>query len=412
MHGDRDEHFYGDDPPEEGQNLIKIESGRNIIIDGVKIVDGSKGGMNINSLGFTFNSDYKPSHNIVVKNCVFENNRRMGMSITDGFDIIIENNKFINSGQPSSYVDGGVVGYALNIEGVRTRDQNTGQLVYYERPHNIIVRGNYERGSRVGGITISSGDNVLVENNDMENKIVYSATSDSEIRNNKLISSSKSSESPAIIAGGRGESVFNNEISGNVIEGYGVGIVAYYDDVRVLNNIINECGTGIQLKEITNSTISNNKINSTVSISRGIMAHLTSANNVSVSNNEINVVVDAFYLVELNRGSGQDNFKLNVSENIINSTNGKITFSNINGLNFESNVIGSGIQMVNVSRIDLQSNKVVNTKGNGISLRESNVNVVIAGNDILIPLNYECIKNTSTSQTGVNIDTSNICTNN
>jgi len=357
--GDRDEHDYTDGigKGEEGSHMMRIQSSDHIVIDGVTMIDGSIGGIDINSIGFAFQPEYDPTNNITIKNCRFENIRRTSLVITDGRQILIENNTFIKSGQPTDKSDGSLVGYAINIEAERFRD-DSGQLVYYERAFDITIRNNVERESRIGGITVTIGENVVIEGNDMENKIVYSTTNNSKIINNTLNASEQSKKSPAIIAGGQGETVFKNEISGNKVNGYGLAIAAFYDDMEIFNNEITNCESGIQLKEVTNTRIYKNIITNTSGSGRGISAQLTNMNNTDIFENTINVGTNHIYFVELNQGAGEENFIVNVERNNFNSSPSSV-MSKTNGVLYKDNTSLGGVQVINASNINIASPQAV-----------------------------------------------------
>lgn len=396
LYGDRDLRQYSKDNAEEGAHLLTIRSGKNIILDGIKFKMGSRGAVTINSYGFSFNPDYDPTNNITIRNCLFEKNRAMSLSITDGYDIVVENNTFIDSSQPTAKSDGGVVGYAINLEPVRKRDQATGELVHYQRVSNVIIKNNKETGSRQGSFTIFSGDNIIVEDNNIETALSYTFASNSKIRNNSFVAAIDASK-PAIISGGSGETVFNNEISGNTITGYSVGISANHKLVDIFNNNIYDCSTGIQLKESTDMNIYGNEITNTKSFSRGIMAHIANVNNVKVYDNDINVVTNALYFVQLNKETYADAYSVDVYDNKIIS--GIPVFSNSKGIVFSENDLSVGLQLSNAYEIEINSNTIVSEKSHGISLLGENYEVDINNNKINYPTtgNFECIKIASTT---------------
>ena len=389
LYGDRDTHEYVN-TGEDGQLLFMIHGSNNIVVDGVKMTMGSAGGLNINALNFSFLPDYVPSSNIVVKNCVFDNT-------------------YLNAGQPNEYSEGGNVGYAINIEALRARDAN-GALVLYERAYDIIIRNNVERGSRSGAVVITIGENITIENNDFESKVDYAYTSGSKIRNNTFTASVESAKAPAIGAGGNGDTVFNNEISGNTISGYGVAIAAYHRDLRIYNNVINDCGTGIQLKSFSDSEIYNNTITSNRTGSKGIMAHVTNVNNVNIYKNTIDVKTDIFYFVNLNQNLLQENYQINVYENnFISAAAG--TFSRANGVVFNNNVSNSRIQVANCSNIKVLENEINSTNGHGIAISGQNFNIEASGNAISVPSNsnYQCVYIANTTNISEVLNENNTC---
>ena len=409
LYGDRNEHTYNN-TGEDGQLLFQIHGANNIVLDGIKMTMGSAGGLNINALNFSFQPDYIPSYNILVKNCVFDNNRRMSTSITDGYNILIESNTYLNAGQPNEFSEGGNVGFAINIEALRARDAN-GELILYEKAYDITIRNNIERGSRIGAVVITIGENITIENNDFESKVGYAYTSGSKIRNNTFRASVESGKMPAIGAGGNGDTVFNNEISGNTISGYGVAIAAYHRDLKIYNNVINDCGTGIQIKSFSDSEIYNNTITSSRTGSKGIMAHLTDVNNVNIYKNTIDVKTDIFYFVNLNQDLLQENYQINVYENNFISAGAAGTFSRANGVIFNNNVSNSRVQVANSSNIKVLENEINSTNGHGIAISGENFNIEASGNVISVPSNsdYQCVYIANTTNISEVLNENNTC---
>jgi len=409
LYGDRDLIQYSKPNAEEGNLLMTIKSGKNIIVEGVKFKMSSRTGLTINSYGFTFNPDYDPSNNIIIRNNVFEKLRAMSFSITDGFNILVENNTFIDSAQPTSLSDGGVVGYAINIEPVRERDATTGELIYYQKVYDVIIKNNKEINSRVGAFNIFLGDNITIEDNEIETIIGYTFATNCKIRNNSL-SSPQGSTRPAINAGGEGETVFGNEIYGNIITGYEVGVSANHKFVNVFNNKIFNCTIGIQLKESTDMKIYGNEIKNSTSFSRGIMAHLANVNNVEIFNNEIGVVTNPLYFVRLNILASSSDYTVNVHDNFFD--NGVSTFEDTRGVIYSNNTSNSGMQLLRAEDINIKNNTINTTGSHGINLMAENYNINIDNNNITYPTtgNYQCIKIATTTDINqiINLET-NTC---
>ncbi|MHA7057499.1 hypothetical protein ACWGOQ_0009800, partial [Aquimarina sp. M1] len=196
--GDRNQRIYSpQDVGLEGTHLMHIHSGRNVTIDGVQFVEGSKGAIAIYSLGFSFNPGYKPTTNVKVINCTFKDIRRMGIALTDGRDILIEGNTFTNIGQPMSGSDGGEVGYAINIEAFRTRDSN-GVLMENELAFDILIARNTEVNSRVGFTAATIGQKITIDDNDIETRCILSLANETKIINNRFNASAAAGETFAI----------------------------------------------------------------------------------------------------------------------------------------------------------------------------------------------------------------------
>ncbi|PKB44660.1 copper-binding protein NosD [Cellulophaga sp. RHA19] len=409
LYGDRDLRNYSKKNAEEGSHLFLVKSSNNIVLDNITFTMGSLGGLNINSYGFTFNSDYIPTNDVIIKDCTFEKVRMMSLALTDGYDISIDNNTFIDSSQPTSKSDGGVVGYAINMEPVRKRDAATGDLVLYQKVHDVVIKNNKETGSREGAITIFSGDNIIIENNELENVVSYTFATNSKIRNNNFTATSDPRK-PAIIAGGKGETVYDNEISGNVIFGYEVGISANHKLVDIFENKIENCRTGIQLKESTDMKIYKNVITSNISTSRGIMAHIANVNNVDIYNNDISVPSNPLYFVQLNKKDYASEYTINVYDNNFN-TKGAVTITSSKGIKLERNSFFGGIQSVNADNLTISNNIINTSNSHGIALNKENYDVTLNNNKItyLNINNYECIKIASTTSKSEIVMSNNTC---
>ncbi|WP_271406805.1 right-handed parallel beta-helix repeat-containing protein [Tenacibaculum soleae] len=404
LHGDRDERtFSPNDNGLEGSHLFYIHSGRNIVIDGVHFENGSAGTFAIFSFGFSYNPNYNPTQNVIIKNCVIENSRRMAIALVDGRDIKIENNTFVNAGQPSVNTDGGEVGYAINIEAERFRDDN-GILKERQRVFNVLIKGNTESGSRGGFLTLTIGQDITVEDNNIGTRVVYSLISGAKIINNRFKAIGLASGSWAIFAAGSGETVFNNEISNNTIEGYSSGIIVGTLNVSVHNNIIKNCKAGIQLSKAKNVKIYKNKI--TVE-KNGIQATNTNNNIIEIIDNNINSSSGFLvYFAQMNNSEEHKNQKVVFDNNIFKGSRA-ITFSKTNGVVFKNNEVDGGLEVGNVNYTEVNNNIIRPNDRSGIRLFDSHLNTSITNNAIYKPTGgsrYLCIENKSTTPDQITIN--------
>lgn len=105
--GDRDKHI-GEYKGEWGY-LIAISGSKNITIDGTKVSKAWGDGINIQYLTSetTLPTYTRTPHNITIKNVISDMNRRQGLSIEAGVDIVIKNSKFTNTNgtAPQSGID-------------------------------------------------------------------------------------------------------------------------------------------------------------------------------------------------------------------------------------------------------------------------------------------------------------------
>ncbi|WP_405206746.1 right-handed parallel beta-helix repeat-containing protein [Aquimarina sp. LLG6339-5] len=394
--GDRNVREYAaDDVGLYGTHLLHVHSGRNVTIDGVNFIEGSKGAIAIYSLGFRFNPDYVPTYGIKVINCSFTNIRRMGIALTDGSDILIEGNTFTNVGQPMSGSDGGEVGYAINIEAFRTRDDN-GVLMENERAFDILITRNTEINSRVGFTAATIGQDITIDDNDIETRCIISLASGTKITNNRFNASAAASERFAIFAAGsHSETVFDNEIANNSIVGYAIGIATDTNDINVHDNTITNGEIGIQLKDTSDSMFNNNIINVN---GTGISATNTFVNNTSINENEVTAGGFHLFLTGFNNTTESNGYTISLERNkFLNSK--KITINNANGITFKNNEVTGGIELGTSANIDISSNtKIDPNDSDGIRLYGSHSDVSITNNNILEPSGaerFDCINNNS-----------------
>lgn len=412
LYGDRNQRAYSSsDAGLEGSHLMHIQSGRNVIVDGVKFIEGSKGGLTIYSKGFFTNpADYKPTTKVTIKNCLFKDNRRMAISLTDGREVFIEGNSFINSGQPSTNSDGGEVGYAINIEPGRRRDTD-GNLLELQKVFNTFIRKNTETNSRSGFVTVTIGQDITVEDNDIGTRAVYSLTNGTKFLKNRFKAEGIGLESWAIFAAGGGETVFDNEIGDNEISGYKTGIVVGSNEAFVHDNIINNGDVGIQLSKPNDTRVIDNKIDV---VEKGITATNTFINNGEIRGNKITTIQGNgfhIYFTGVNQTEESKNYKATIIGNTFLNTR-KITFSRAKGITFTENEVLGGLEIGNSSDIMVSLNtKIEPDESDGIRLFGDNKAITLLNNTIFEPTGaskYVCINNDSDDPSEI-ADTGNTC---
>ncbi len=393
LHGDRDRH---DDNSQEGPHafgmLVIIHGSENVLVDGVTMINAIGDGLDVNSIGFTFEPDYQPANNIRVANCTFDNNRRNNLSITDGFNMIIENNLFLNAGRDNPNSIGMAPGFAIDVEAFRGKEN--GEFIYYEKAYDIIIRNNTERGSKYGAFVVAIGDDVTIENNTTEGGITIGAASGVKIIGNKLTFNPDNPSSDAGITTGHpaSETTFNNEVSNNTVKGYSVGVAAYQRDTKIFGNTFEDFSVGIQPKNIKNFEIYNNNFTSSRSTSVAIFGNLTTMENVNIHDNDvISVVRESVKLVAVNEDASASNYRVNVESN--NLSNGSV-FSRSKGVDFVKNTTKEGLIFVNASNMTVTENNIESTNQDGIIISSGCSNLNVRNNTITVTgANTDCISN-------------------
>ncbi len=399
--------FETSNPGGTGSLLFGIHSGRNIKLNNIHFENGSAGAITIFSLGFPFNPDYKPSTNIEILNCVFKNNRRMSISITDGQQIVVKGSTFENIGQPIGGIDGGEVGYAINIEPFRERDAN-GSLIEYQRVSNVIVQDNKENNSRVGFLTIASSKNIIVENNIVETRIAFAFSSSVKVKNNTLTSPANIDSKFAIFAAGK-SSQFNNdnEVYNNTIKGYGSAISITSERVKIYNNTISDVDVGLIISSSKEIEIFENTINSK---NIGIISNLTIVDDIQIYDNTINTQGFHIKFSKINETNEAKNFQLTVKNNQF-ITQKPVSLFFANGVNLISNIINGGVEINNSSNINISSNTIIPDNRHGVSISGDNTNILLKSNKISIPTGndrFKCINNNSNIPNDI-IEENNTC---
>ncbi|MCF8273418.1 MAG: right-handed parallel beta-helix repeat-containing protein [Flavobacteriaceae bacterium] len=408
LHGDRDEHDYSNGGTHEWETLVSVKSGKNIKIENVTVMDSSGDGMNVSGLGHAFSTDYNPSVNVTLTGNKFIRNRRNNLSIVDGHEIIVENNEFIDAGIHTNKSEGTAPGFAIDVEAVRGGDGTI-----YQIAEDIIIRNNIEKGSRVGGFTVHTGDRVTIESNLMESSISYSTSIGTIIRNNEItaVSDLAKTNGTAISAGrnDRFERNYGNKVYGNTVFGFSTGMKVSNTDLEVYDNDLIDCKVGLSFEVLTNSKIYNNKIISSVSSSDGILSAGQSKylDKVVFSNNRIEVTRTPLQFVSINNDAGEENYSYTIEKNIINK--GGITMSNSNGFILDNNNLENGnIRLSYASKGSLTNNILNVVNNHGIRIDSGCKDLVITNNDISVNNKYECVWENNTDSINIKIN-NNIC---
>ncbi|MDH7446566.1 NosD domain-containing protein [Aquimarina sp. 2201CG14-23] len=408
LHGDRPQH---DDNSQEGPHafgmVLIIHGATNVTVTGVRMVDGTGDGLDINGVGFTFQPDYKPSHNIRVLDCVFDNNRRNNLSITDGYDILVDGNTFLNAGVDNPGSIGMAPGFALDVEAFRGLEN--GEFIYYERAYDITISNNIERGSKYGAFIMAIGEDVIIENNQTEGVIGIGAASGIKIRGNTIVADPNDTTGAGITTGHpASETTFNNEVSNNTVRGYNIGIAAYQRDTEIFGNTLEDFGVGIQPKDIKNFNIYDNTFTSSKDNSIAIFGNLTTMENVNIyNNNVVSVGRESVKFVAVNEDASAANYKVTVENNDFANSG---TFSRSNGIDFMRNRTKEGIIFVNAKNMTASENTIESTGQDGIIIGEGCSDLSILSNNItVIGNNLDCIDQQS-GGTNINV-TNNTCNN-
>lgn len=391
LYGDRDEHDYSDGGTHEWGHTIRFTGSTNITIKGVHSVNATGDGISIGSYGHAYDSYYQPSSNVLITNNIIEKNRRNGISIGDGRDIIIENNQFIDNGVDTELSKGTQPRMGIDIE-----PQNSNGIVY-QIAKNITIRNNTETGAYGTTFYVADGYDITIDNNDTQGSIGYYHAYNLVISNNTITATSETQkESSRGIIGGAGTTVvdhtnYNNKIFGNKVIGYSLGLDVLNKEIEIYDNEFIDCKTGIALNELHDSKIYDNIITSDRDKSSGIVNKITakSLNNVVISGNSIDVVLNAFGFNGINEEN--EDYSFEIINNTVKS-GGTSGLNNLNNLLFDNNIVNGGIRLVGAKKSTISNNTITTDGAIGIDLSSENENLEVFGNTITINGSADCIR--------------------
>ncbi len=358
----------GFDPYNGGGNLISISSGKNVLIENVKVIESPQDGMNFFSSNHVSDPEYIPSQNITVRNCTFDSSRRNNLSITDGLDYLIEGCTFLKAGIDMTHSKGTAPRYGIDLEPLQP-NQNL---------ERVTIRNCTESGSAAGGIVFAHGKDYLFEYNTFETRVYNTVSKNVRIENNTLGS---------VIVGadnfiGASE---NTVISGNTLVGPGngtkTGIQLYNQDVEVFNNTITNFGVGIQLISLKDAHIYNNIIESDGQQDDGINA-LFYLDNVLVENNQVKVNDKPYFCSHLNKEGDHSAYSFTFKNNSFESTSYGI-FSYSKGLNFIGNTQNSGMAIDGCDNVLIEGNTIRASKTYCIGIGQNNTDNLKIINNVI-----------------------------
>ncbi|WP_166966405.1 right-handed parallel beta-helix repeat-containing protein [Yeosuana marina] len=390
FHGDRDTHDYSDGETHEWGHSIRVGGSENVTIKGITSIDAGGDGISIGSHGHAYDTFYRPTDNLLITGCTIIRNRRNGISIGDGRNIVIENNEFIDNGVDTELSKGTAPRMAIDIEA-----QNNGGVVY-QIAKDITIRNNTETGAAFFSFYIASGSNVTIEDNNTQGSIGFYESHDSVIRNNTIIATSNEQKTSSTgLLGGVSPTIYgnyNNKIYGNKVTGYAIGLDVVNFNNEIYDNEIINCKTGIIINELKDSSIHDNVIKSTSDRSMGIItkASTSSINNVTIKNNTIDVVLSAFKMQDVNLDNTNNSF--NIINNTTKSNGGTSSFNNLSGLVFNDNINEGGFRMVGATNSTFANNTIKTNGSIGLDFSSLNDNIEVFNNAITINGTSECIR--------------------
>ncbi|MEC3908036.1 right-handed parallel beta-helix repeat-containing protein [Tamlana sp. 2201CG12-4] len=318
--GDRYSHDYNTmSSSHEWGHVMSLKGVHNCIIDGVEMYNGTGDGINIDADQHRYNDGtIKPNgrepKNVIIKNCLINDNRRNNISVTDGTDIYIEYNiiKNAGSGDHSSGIsaNGTSPRVGVQIESHKQNAPDNNSVYDWEKTENVHIRNNVFEDNFAVDVGLYNGEAAFVyENTFRSQRAVGAAYSyNSKIYNNIferpegfMSGSSGITLEPRYWANGN-HRITDYEIYDNKFIGYQFAIVAGGQGHKFRNNTITDCQRGIILLDSKNLIFENNNITSNASRSYGFYTFSgeTSVKNCLIRNGEIDVQTRDLFFSDVN----------------------------------------------------------------------------------------------------------------
>lgn len=281
-------------------SLLFIAGGDTVLVENVNMIEGTSdsigiGGSTIRNPDGSLRENEITTTNIIIRGCTLRDCRRNGISVIDTEGLLIEGNTISDTGGPRDNPDanGANPQFGIDLEAYRERDENN-QLIEYERVENVTIRENTFTGNFAGDIVIFTANNVLVEYNTLDNQMGANAAFNCKISNNTMIQREGGIETSIAIGFQEliindEDLVYNNEISNNYIEGYDTSIGIGGLNMDVHDNILRDFDEGFFIRNLKESKIYKNNIESDRNISWGYITVNGNAKDVSVYDDLVNV---------------------------------------------------------------------------------------------------------------------------
>ncbi len=406
LHGDRYTHNYTGGSTHEWGYLVLIYGGRGVNIWEANFQDATGDAIKVQDINYIDDEDHRGSGFVTIAENSFDGNRRNHISVTGVYIASIRENVFENASSGGSGSTAGVGGgYAVEVNAARDVD-SSGNITYLEKTERLDILRNVERGSRGGSFAVTSGDDVTINDNNVESMIRYGDASEIEITENRIIG-----DGPVGIQIGQAEfddaTVVNNKVLDNTITGFSTGMRVTGHNAEVSSNRVNDADDGIVLEALYNASVIGNVVISTQGGSRGIVAADTILSGVDVEGNTASVTANPMYMSEVNVGASDN--ELVLSANVLRSE-GVTVFDEIDGLEFDSNILDDGVQVINVNDSDFTGNTVNAANDDGFHFQQTNTNILVQDNRITVVDLNECVVIDAGTNAAEITQQSNVCT--
>jgi len=268
-------------------------------------------------------ADKKFNQNVIIRGCVMNASRRNNISITDGEDIFITNCIIQNGGNGDTVKDasgnkivtsaGTAPRAGIDIEPFRGYNPD-GSFRNFEIVKRVTISGCTFKNNRVASIIDYSGINTTIKNNTSDHGFFASFSTGTKFLYNTFKASAINKDKVAIVTGNwiinNTQLSKNNEVTGNKIEGFRVGITTQGDEGNVSNNTITDFEYGIQVKNSTRFTYVDNKMISNQRNAIGIAIANTFAEDLVFKKLNITVLRKPIEVFVVNNKNNFKKFKI------------------------------------------------------------------------------------------------------
>lgn len=368
----------------EWSQLILVSGSENVTIDNITLKSSTADGFIAGSAGHRIHPETVWNKNIKLVNSVIADNRRNNVSITDGEDILIENNQILDAGigtntQDSEgtpiYSSAGVPPrFGLDVEPfVGYADFTFESIRKFEWVENVIIRGNTFKRNSAGSIIVYSGSNVLIDNNYSDHVIAQNATFGSKIINNTLEARDDARGRVAIATsdyrkyidfkgpgGTKKQYAVGNDVKNNTIRNFFGGYTIRGNDAEVSGNILKDVTISLIIDKAENISVHDNVSTSNVIASKAIRLK-DFGNNIDIYNEKYTLsngfYIDCrdFNLPNDEFNDGVENFTVTIRDSEFNSYRGP-TIRNSNGVEILNNKIFSTTKLADVKNVKFNNN--------------------------------------------------------
>ncbi|AWX45804.1 uncharacterized protein HME9304_02834 [Flagellimonas maritima] len=318
--GDRFSHDYSSGGAHDWGHTMVIDGVHNITVDGVEMREGASDGLVIEGVrdrnrDGSLVDGGQESYNVIIKNSLFDNNRRNNIAIVDGTKIYIEQNTIRNAGSgvpdqgfPSS--NGTSPRAGIDIESRKYNYPDGNSLGHTEKTEDVHIRNNNFSDNYGADVALFNNEKTYVYENTFHGTISSAYSFNCKIYDNTFINDQELSGTKAISFEPRywanGEHRTTNfEIYNNSIEGYQFGIVLGGQDNYVHNNILTNNQRGIILLNSVSNRFENNDVSSSLPNSYGYFTFSSNNSLKDITIKNSNVDVEYFGLFFSNDNEGE-----------------------------------------------------------------------------------------------------------